>query len=108
MRSVEVSQPMRVRREVRGHPIEDHAYALLVQVIHQVHKVLRSSITRCGREVAGGLVSPRSKKRMLHNRQQLYMREVHAPNVFSQFGSHLPVTERAIVILRDAHPLTQG
>src|SRR6185312_5745269 len=44
---------------------------------------------------------------MLHNRQQFHMREVHAPHIFSQFGGYLPVTERAIVILRDPHPRSQ-
>ena len=58
VRAVKVGQPMRVGREVRGDPVQNHPNALLVQIVHQVHEVLWSSIARRGREVSSGLVSP--------------------------------------------------
>src|SRR5581483_11675279 len=41
MRAIEVTEPMLVRREVRGDPVEDHADAAPVQVVDEVHEVLR-------------------------------------------------------------------
>ena len=41
MRAVEIRQPMLIRGKVRRHPVEYHADALLMQVIDEVHQVLR-------------------------------------------------------------------
>src|SRR6185312_5489973 len=38
MRAVEVRETMLVAREMRGHPIEDHAESALVQVIDERHE----------------------------------------------------------------------
>ena len=61
---------MLIGREMRGHPIENHADAMLMQVVHQIHEILRRAVARGGREIAGGLISPRSVKRMLHDGQE--------------------------------------
>ena len=66
-----------VGREVRRHPVENHADAVLVQVVDQVHEVLRRAVARGGREVSRGLVSPGTVKRMLHDGQELDMGESH-------------------------------
>ena len=78
MRAVEVGEAVRVGREVRRHPIEDHADAVLVQVVDQVHEILRRAVARGGREVAGGLISPGAVEGMLHHGQKFDMRESHA------------------------------
>ena len=66
---------MRVGRKVRGHPVEDHADAALVQVVDEVHEVLRRAVARGRREVAGGLVAPGAVERVLGDRHQLHVRE---------------------------------
>jgi hypothetical protein len=75
VRAVEGSQSVGVGREVRRHPVEDHADAGLVQHVDQVHQVLRRAVARGRREVAGGLVAPGAVERMLRDRQQLDVRE---------------------------------
>src|SRR5262249_34594460 len=82
MRAVEVSQPVAIRREVRRYPVENYPNSMLVKVIHHVHEVLRRSIARGWRKVTGGLISPRAIERMLHNRQQFNMGELHTLHVF--------------------------
>ena len=68
MRAIEVGQPMPIGRKVRRNPIQDHADAMLMQVIDQIHEILRRTVTRSGREVTRCLISPRAKERMLHHR----------------------------------------
>ena len=58
VRSVEVLEAELVGRKMRRHPVEDHADAVLVQVVDQEHEVLRRAITAGRREVAGDLVAP--------------------------------------------------
>ena len=41
VRAVEEAQPVRVPGEVRRHPVEHHADAVLVQHIDEMHEVLR-------------------------------------------------------------------
>ena len=58
MRAVEVGEPVRVGREVRRDPVENYTNTVLVQVIDQVHEILRRAIARGGGEVPSSLVSP--------------------------------------------------
>ena len=89
MRAVEVGEPVRVVGEVRGHPVQDHADAVLVQVVDQVHEVLRRAVAAGGSEVAGHLVSPGAVEGMLHHRHEFHVREAHA------VGSTRPAWARA-------------
>ena len=84
VRAVELGQAMRILGEVRRHPVEDHADAVLVQHVHQVHEVLRRAVARRGREVAGGLVPPRAVERMLGDRHQLHVGEAQPVQVLRQ------------------------
>ena len=81
MRAVEVAEAVLVVREVRRHPVEDDADAALVQAVDERHEVLRRAVARAGREVAGGLVAPRSVERMLGDRHELDVREAHVRGV---------------------------
>ncbi len=69
---------------MRRHPVEDHADTVPVQHVDQVHAVLRRAVARGRREVAGGLVAPRSVERMLGDRHQLHVGEAHALRVFGE------------------------
>ena len=84
MRAVEIGQSVFVGREVRRHPVEDDADAVLVQVVDQVHEVLRRAEARSGSEVAGGLVSPGAVEGMLHHGQELDVGESHVADVFGE------------------------
>src|SRR6185295_7588982 len=54
--AVEVAERPFVCGKVRGHPVQNHRYSMLVQVIDQVHQVLRSAITAGGREISRRLI----------------------------------------------------
>ena len=56
--AIEVGQTVFVIGKVRWHPIEVHADTMLVQIIHQVHEILRGSEARAGSVIAGDLISP--------------------------------------------------
>src|SRR5206468_4869558 len=51
---VEVDEPVRVTREVRRHPVEDHADAATVEMIHEGHELPWATIATRGSEVADG------------------------------------------------------
>ena len=89
VRAVEEAQAVRVPREVRRHPVEDHADARLVQHVDEVHEVLRRAVARARREVAGALVAPGAVERVLHDRHQLDVREAHALHVVGQHRGDL-------------------
>ncbi len=73
------------------------ADAVLVQVVDQIHEILRRAVARRGREVAGGLVSPGTVKGMLHHGQELDVREAHLIDVFGEARRGLAVGEGAIM-----------
>ena len=58
IRPVEVRQAVLVAGEVRRHPVEDDADAVLVQDVDEVHEILRRPVAAGRREVAGALVAP--------------------------------------------------
>ena len=92
MRAVEISQAVGVGREVRRHPVEDHRDAVLVQVIHQIHEILRRAVARSGGEIAGGLVSPGTVEGMLHHRQEFDVSEAHASGIFGEARRGLAIS----------------
>ena len=104
MGAVEVGEAVLVGREVRRDPVEDHADAVLVQVVDQVHEILRRAVARGGREVSGGLVSPGTVEGMLHHGQELDVGESHLVDVFGEAWRGLTIGERAVVLFGDAHP----
>ena len=57
---------------------------VLVQMIDEVHEVLRRAVARGRREIAGGLVAPGSVERMLGDRHQLDVREAHVAHVVAR------------------------
>ena len=104
VRAVEEGQAVAVGREVRRHPVENHGDAVLVQVIDQVHEILRRAVTRGGREVARRLVSPGAVERMLHDGQQFDVGESQLVDVIGEAGRDLAIAERAVVLFGNAHP----
>ena len=58
MRAVEQLQAELVGREMRRHPVEHHADAVLVQVVDHEHEILRRAVSAGRCEVAGDLIAP--------------------------------------------------
>ncbi len=96
--AVKGGQTVGVGRKVGRHPVQQHPNAMLVQGVHQVHQVLRRTVTRRGREVTGDLVAPGAIKRVFCHRHQLDMGEVQRLAMRSQaLGQFAVVQERAVV-----------
>src|SRR5256884_9654258 len=96
--------PGPVVREVRGYPDEDHADAAAVQVLDEIHEVLWRAVAGTRGEVAGDLVAPGAVEGVLHDRQQLDVREAELARVVGQLRRQLAVAEVAIALLRNAPP----
>ena len=62
VRAVEVAEAVLVGGEVRRHPVEDDADAVLVQVVDQVHEVLRRAVAARRGEDSRSSGSPRSRR----------------------------------------------
>ena len=107
MRAVEVGEAMGVGREVRWNPVEDHADAVLVQVIDQVHEILRRAVARGGREVSSGLISPGTVEGMLHHGQELDVGEAQLSDIFGEARRGFAVGQRTIVLFWHPHPRAQ-
>ena len=104
VRSVEVAEAVVIGREVRRHPVEDHADAVLVQHVDEVHEVLGRAVAARGREVARRLVAPGAVEGMLHDRQQLDVREALGAGVLRQQRRQLAEAQHLLRMLRGAPP----
>src|SRR5262245_21289394 len=107
MRAVKVGDAVLVAGEVTWHPVKDDANTALMEIVDQVHQVLRSAIAAGRREEPGALVSPGAVERMLADRQELDVCEVEAQDVVGKSRGHLGVGEPAVSLLGDAHPRTE-
>ena len=91
VRSVEKSQSVRVRRKVGRNPVQDHTDSCLMKGIDEKHQILRAPIATGGRKVAGTLIAPRAVKRMLLQRQKLYVREAHFDDMLDEKWRNLTI-----------------
>ena len=91
VRAVKVAQPVRVGREVRGHPVEQHANPGLVAARHKTRKTFRLAKTRRRRIEADGLITPRAVERVFAHWHQLQMGEAHVLRVGNELrGQFVP------------------
>src|SRR5205823_3268570 len=98
MRSVEVCESVLIGREMRRDPIENDADSALMQDVDHVHQVLRRSVAARRREKAGDLITPRSIERMLHDRHQLDVREVHLARVLRERSSDFAISGQTVLV----------
>ena len=78
----------------------------LMKLIDEAHEILRCAVAAGRREVSGGLIAPRTVKRMLHHRQQLDMREAHLATRSRRAGRRVrgssAIVLRPVAMTRDA------
>ena len=84
---------------MRRHPVEDHADAVLVQHVDEVHEVLRRAVARGRREVAGRLVAPRAVERVLGHRHQLDVREAPLAHVVGERLRNVAVRRQQVAVV---------
>ncbi len=104
--SVEVGEAHLVRGKVRGHPVEDDSDARLVELIDQVHEILRRAVAAGGGEIPCRLVAPGAVEGVFHHRQELDVGEAQPPQVLAERRGQLAIGERPVALLRHPAPGT--
>src|ERR1043166_3331018 len=102
--AVESAQRPRIFRKVRRHPVHDHADAMLMQVVDQVTKIVRLTVTSRRCVVVSNLVTPRWTIRMFFKWQKLDVREAHLSDIVGERLSHFTIRERTIPFCRVSSP----
>ena len=82
--AVEFGEPMGVLREMRRHPIHDHADAGLMAFIDEMAEVIWRAEAAGRRVIICDLITPRTFERMLGHRQQLDVRVTHLEHIRQQ------------------------
>ena len=95
--AVEASEREIVLREVSGHPVHDDADAGTVELVHQVLEVVRIAESGVHGVVAGHLISPRARERVLGQRHELDMREAFLGHVVHELVRQLAVVADALL-----------
>ncbi|MPN10435.1 hypothetical protein SDC9_157730 [bioreactor metagenome] len=92
-RAVEEPQPVRVAREMRGHPVHDNPNAHAVRAVNEVHQLFRLAVARGGGVVTRHLIAPAWIVRIRHQRHEFDMRIPHVRNVIHQLVREFAVTK---------------
>src|SRR5689334_11332081 len=87
--TVELRERMCVLREMRRHPVHDHAYPSLMTSVDEVTEIVGRPEPARGRVIIRDLITPRALERVLRNWQQLYVGEAHLQHVWQQRVSEL-------------------
>ena len=74
---VKLAQPVGIRGKMCGHPVQNHTYACPVQLVYQIHEILRGSVPGRGRVITRHLVAPGAVEGMLRNAHQLHVGKLH-------------------------------
>ena len=82
--AVEFIQAERILREMGGHPVQNDAYARLMELVDEPHQVVGRAEPAGGREIAGTLIAPGHIQRVLGDGHQLHMGEAHLLDVGDQ------------------------
>jgi len=104
MAAIKVRKSMLVVGEMGWHPIQYHTYALTVEIINQIHQVLRAAIPAGGRKIIADLITPRTIKGVLRDRQKLDMRKTKAVHMVGKQRRHLAVVQPAIAFFGPSFP----
>ncbi len=75
--SVKTPKPVRVSRKMRRNPVKDNTYFILMQLVDQIHKIGRITMSGSGCVITCHLIPPGTVERIFRNTHKLYMRVVH-------------------------------
>ena len=78
------------------HPVDNHADAVLVAVVDEIHEIFRRAVAAGGRVVADRLIAPTARKRMLADGQQLEVGVAHLLAVVDQLMGQLAIAQPAV------------
>ena len=92
--AVEAGQRPLIAREVRRHPVNDHAHAGFVERVDQILEILGRAVAAGRRVEARHLVAPRRVIRVLGDRHEFHVGEAHLLDVLDQRLGQRAVTRR--------------
>src|ERR1700722_3399717 len=104
MRPIEISKTGLIFREVSRNPIENDADSMLMKIVHEIPEIVRRTESASRSKVAGGLVSPGTIKRMLHNWHEFDVGKTTFMDVIREQRSHLPISQPAIFFFGHTPP----
>ncbi len=96
--SVKPSKPMGVRGKMSRHPVQYHAYFILVQFINQIHKILRLAVTGRRRIISRHLISPGAVVRILGDSHKLNMGIFHFLQIFHDSVGKFPIIVKPLLL----------
>src|ERR1700722_1559056 len=96
-RTIEVSEPVQIGREMPGHPVDDDPETRGVRAVNETRKALRwAEPARRGKHT-DRLISPRTVEWVFRNRHHFYMRESESGNVRKEPVGDFIVGQVAII-----------
>src|SRR4029434_8053737 len=102
--AVEVNEPVRIAREMRRHPVENHADAAPVEMVDEGHELPWPSIAARGGKVADRPIPPRRGEQRRHHGEELSVRKAHLTDVVRKLVRQLAVVEEPVTLVRHAAP----
>src|SRR5579875_3167689 len=104
MGAVEIAEPMGIRGEMPGNPVDENAKALAMGAIDEAREARRLAEAARRRVEPDGLIAPRAVEGMLGDRQQLDVAEAHLLRIGHEPVGELVIGEEAPALLRHAPP----
>ena len=100
--AVKVCQTVFVTRKMCRNPVQNDTDFMLMQIIDEVHKVLRRAVAGCRRIISRDLIAPRAVKRMLCDANQLDVSISHLLEIGDQLRRQLAevIKSRIVLIFR--------
>jgi hypothetical protein len=102
--AIEIRQAGFILGEVGPYPIQNHANAALMQMIHQAHKVGRFSEAAGGCKIPRRFIAQRTIERMFGDRKEIDVGEARVVNVIREQRRKLAVRQPAVAALGHSRP----
>ena len=102
--SVEIRKAEGIPREMRRHPVKNHADARRVQCVDKSLKFRRAPVAGSRRVVAGHLIAPTPVKRILRNAHEFHMGIAHVLDIGREFPRQGLIGEKTIPLVFIAPP----
>ena len=96
-RSVKSLKPTGISRELRRCPVKKYTNSCLMQFIHKLLKILRSSESGSRSIISVSGISARNVIQIFHDRVKLHMSEIFLCQKFHQFFCGFPLFQRSFI-----------
>ena len=86
VRSIKIAESCFILWKMRRDPIQNHADALLMKVVDEIHEIGRRTKPAGRSKVTDDLVSPGTIERMFHDREKFDVRKTSVMDIIGQAG----------------------